>query len=32
MFIFDRPFAAVVAALASSGSFVLLDFMLRHVA
>jgi hypothetical protein len=32
MFLFDRPFAAVFAALASSGVFALVDFLLRHVA
>lgn len=32
MFLFDRPFAAVMAGLASSILFVLLDFLLRHVA
>jgi hypothetical protein len=32
MFLFDRPFAAVMAGLASSTLFVLLDVLLRHVA
>jgi hypothetical protein len=32
MFLFDRPLAAVFAALASSGTFVLIDFLFRHVA
>jgi hypothetical protein len=32
MFIFDRPFAAVLAALASSGVFIFVDFLFRHAA
>ena len=32
MFVFDRPFAAVFAGLASATVFVVLDFLLRHVA
>ena len=32
MFLFDRPLAAVLAALTSSGVFVLVDFLFRHAA
>jgi hypothetical protein len=32
VFLFDRPLAAVSAALASSSILVLVDFLVRHVA
>ncbi len=32
MFIFERPFAAVLAAMSSSVLFIFIDFLLRHVA
>ena len=32
VFLFDRPLAAVLAAIASSNIFVLIDFLFRHVA
>jgi len=32
MFLFDRPLSSVLAALATPSVFVLVDFLLRHVA
>ena len=32
MFLFNRPIAAVLAALSTSGLFVVLDLLLRHAA